>query len=177
MDFEICLVAFDKYYREQNYKKNGKFNKDVACEARRRLVQLKKILDNVNSLEAEYTVIIANKFDELSREQCARMIVIGSELQFFTEAFYYFAFRLRGILRSLPSLQQFECRGVRDVRNKLLEHPEAKDSEIFIESFGHGGKHGPVIKALRYDNQQDSWIDRGLYVNAKELFDNLYGEN
>jgi hypothetical protein len=99
------------------------------------------------------------------------------ELKLLTEAFYHFAWRVRTILRNqrapLPGLTSFECEGVRNVRNKLLEHAEGRDSQVSIQSFGWGAAQGPVLKALRYSGQEEIFPDRGLYRNAEEFRDNL----
>ena len=98
-------------------------------------------------------------------------------MKLLAEAFYYFAGRVRTILRNtqapLPGLACFECDGVRNTRNKLLEHAEGKDSQVSIQSFGWGGSRGPVIKALRYGGQENVFPDRGLYENAEEFRVNL----
>ena len=97
------------------------------------------------------------------------ILSITEPLEFFTEAFYWFAARVRSVIRSLPRLESFEAEGVRNVRNHLLEHPEGKSSGVLINSFGYGLKQGPVIKALRYDHQRTVWPDAGLFVNASEF--------
>src|SRR5262245_30959232 len=51
----------------------------------------------------------------------------SDELRVLLEAFYYSAHRVRDILRDhkadLPKIVGFECSGIRDVRNHLVEHP------------------------------------------------------
>lgn len=89
--------------------------------------------------------------------------------QMFSEAFYYFAWRLLVILKNLDGLKNIECEGILIVRNKLIEHSERKDSKITIRSFASGGSNGPVIKGVRYSHQKDTYKDKGLYINAKEL--------
>lgn len=102
------------------------------------------------------------------------------EIRLFTEAFYYFASRLRTILRNkeepCPLLKGFECAGVRDVRNKLLEHPEGQDSRVFGWSWTIGTAEGPILKVDRENHQVNVFPDRGLYVNAEELKENLERE-
>jgi hypothetical protein len=99
------------------------------------------------------------------------------ELQLLTEAFYYFASRVRTILKHhlkpIPGLTKFECVGVRNTRNHLIEHAEGKDSQIFIRSFAWGGQQGPVLKAVRYGGQEGIFRDKGLYENAEEFRSNL----
>lgn len=178
MDLKPTIDLFDEYYRYED-KRNPDFNKDVASEARKRLVQLNKILERVIALEQEEGTIhipfgMHQKGDNEAVDRVIyRKIEITDELEFLTEAFYYFAFRLRRIIRGLPGLNGFECKGVRDVRNKLIEHPEGRDSEVYILSFGHGGEQGPVIKAIRYDHQTEVFKDSGLFTNATELKKNL----
>jgi hypothetical protein len=177
-NLEHTIKLFDEYYRHQD-KVNASFNKDLACEARKRLVQLGKILGRVFMLEREAERLELSRGmhqageDPMVDKIVRRISEITDELEFLTEAFYYFAFRLRRILKVLPGLAGFECEGIRDVRNKLIEHPEQRDSNVYILSFGHGGIQGPVIKALRHDNQSDVFVDRGLFVNAIELTKSL----
>jgi hypothetical protein len=87
---------------------------------------------------------------------------LADELEFLTEAFYWFAFRLRNVLRLLPGLGSFDGKGVRDVRNHLLEHPEKGQSGVIWGGFGFGGECGPVLKAVRRGDQTDVWKDAGL---------------
>jgi hypothetical protein len=99
--------------------------------------------------------------------------VAETEIRILTEAFYYFAERIRTIARdSLPFIK-FKADGVRDVRNKLIEHSDHKDSMILAQSFGFGGENGPVIKGARPANEGDKFPDRGLYLNADEFGSSL----
>lgn len=70
-------------------------------------------------------------------------------------------------------LTSFECEGVRNVRNKLIEHAEGADSQVTIQSFGWGAAHGPVLKAARYHGQETVFLDAGLFRNAEEFRGNL----
>lgn len=174
MDFDQTVILFDEYYRHED-SVDPAFNKDLACEGRKRLTQTNKLLRMIIELEGEDRTLspppgnwVKGENPEVDKT-IYRMTEIGDELEFLTEAFYLFAFRLREIIKLLPELKNFECEGVRDVRNHLLVHPERKDSEVFIQSFGHGGSQGPVIKALRYSDQVNISPDKGLFVNAAEL--------
>lgn len=99
------------------------------------------------------------------------------EMEAHTESFYYLAGRMRTIIahrsKPLPGLQSFECEGARNVRNKLLEHAEGRDSRIFKQSFGVGGEEGPTIKVERPAGQEHIFPDAGLEANATEIRDNL----
>lgn len=91
------------------------------------------------------------------------------EIEVLAESFYYIAFRVRQALinkkHQLPGLKNFECKGIRDVRNHLIEHVEA--SGALVKSFGYGLDKGPQIKPY------NSFNDDGLYKNAKEFCENL----
>jgi hypothetical protein len=114
------------------------------------------------------------KETQQERVQCQHFIDTMGETQLLTEAFYYFAFRLRQVVRRLPGLQSFEAVGVRDVRNKLLEHPDdQEDSGVTVRSFGFGGPSGPRVKVIRDASQENVFPDNGLYVNAEELREQL----
>ncbi len=98
---------------------------------------------------------------------------VWDDMQIFTESFYYFAFRARTVIRALPGLKNFECVGVRNVRNKLIEHAERADSQIMGISFGWGSTRGPIVKAHRSADKKDLWVDQGLFVNSDEFSQNL----
>ena len=63
-----------------------------------------------------------------------KMGALQVEIRTLTEAFYYFAWRTHTIVSSLPHLHSFKCVGVRDVRNHLIEHPEGRNSRVFVQN-------------------------------------------
>ena len=98
------------------------------------------------------------------------------DLELFTECFYYISHRLLTLLRKskpIPGLESVMFRGANYVRNKLLEHVEGKDSLVFNQSLAWGKENGPVLKAARWAGQEHVFPDKGLYVNAAEIKDNL----
>jgi hypothetical protein len=112
------------------------------------------------------------------------------EILLFTETFYHFAWRLVEVLRSTSSKSSFEgfiklkAEGIQTVRNHLVQHPERQKTKIFRPAFSissNGAGAGPVLKSLGpvvqllpdkveavYDGP-----DRGLFVNAQELHDEI----
>lgn len=200
--FESTIARFDEYYRLLDSKSAPGFNRELGCEVRERLQQLDYIIERVRELEkiAEQALNRAGDagiahyedlknrgvpFDSvplpssttITKEEFDTHRRASFEIKLLTEAFYYFAGRVRTILRNkqvfLPGLESFECVGVRNVRNKLLEHAEGSDSQVSIQSFGWGSAHGPVLKAVRYGGQEDIFPDGGLYRNAEEFRDTL----
>jgi hypothetical protein len=86
-----------------------------------------------------------------------------------TELFYYVAHRFCRLLRMLPGVELFECRGVMIVRNQLLEHPEGKGSGVLFPSFAYSADTGPVVKGFRLEPQSATHPDRGFLANTEEL--------
>jgi hypothetical protein len=200
--FEDVIVAFDDYYRLQGRMNAAGFNRDLGCEVRERLQQLDFILRQVREAESSATAA-TTRAERVGLEHLRRFQAAGANLstytgvseanltpeehrafldaqfrmKFFAEAFYYFAGRVRAILRHgtapLPGLTSFESVGVRNVRNKLLEHPEGADSQVFSQSWGWGRSHGPMLKSIRNQGQEQVFPDAGLVPNAKEFHDNL----
>jgi hypothetical protein len=149
----------------------------LALELAERIAELHFILTRGHELEALISELshlreVNGPSFESESEERARI-----ELRVLTEGFYYCAARARAVARNtkfpLPGLASFECKGVRDVRNKLLEHPEGSDSQVFVVSFGRGGSDGPVIKPLRPVGQENIFPDAGLFRNAEEFKVNL----
>lgn len=167
--FNNTVILFDQYYRHLDANTGPEFSRDLGIEVRKRIIQLNYIIGRVKQLENMCNNTGA-VFDELLFGK--RLL----EMELLTEAFYYFAGRIRTILRNgkkrkslIPGLSSFECEGIRNTRNKLLEHAEEKDSQVSIPSFSWGGPQGPVIRALRYSGQEKIFPDRGLYENAEEM--------
>jgi hypothetical protein len=178
------------------YGTSPRYNQHLAAEVKERLQQLQYIIDRVRQLERGHDNSIRELKTGLSKIASTAMAEPGppqvvpaavpdmmsnfwevtttasSEIRVLTEAFYYFAARIRAIAQAksepLPHLS-FECKGVRDVRNHLIEHPDRKDSLVLSQSFSFGGTHGPVLKDGRPATEPAVFPDRGLYWNAEEF--------
>lgn len=95
-------------------------------------------------------------------------------LRYYTESFYYFAWRLQQILTGRfakeLSLKFAPVTGIRAVRNELIEHPEKSrnatlDGGIEITS-------GPFDVRLKVPKRGHG-VDPGLLANATALRDNI----
>jgi hypothetical protein len=91
----------------------------------------------------------------------------------FVTAYYFVAARLLKAMRQLPGLSGVRSAPVRDVRNKLLEHPDGRDSQVMLNSFGVSENEGPIVKAVRREGQADVFPDKGLVPNTMALLDDL----
>lgn len=108
------------------------------------------------------------------------------EVQLFTEMFYVVAWRLVEILngprpRKFLGISRIEAKGVRDARNLLIEHPEHRKGAADFSQRLVVTDDGPVLKSSgviirgptpRVEASADS-LDRGLFVNATELLQEL----
>lgn len=121
-------------------------------------------------------------FGQKSSEELREFVHAWSEIRLFTEVFYFVAWRLREILnsppaRAFPGLGKLDAKGVRDVRNFLIEHPERgwpspNYSQTLIVT-----DDGPTLKTSEFlvrgatgrVTATETSLDRGLYVNAEEL--------
>lgn len=192
--FELVIEKFDKYWDKMNSENPANFNQDLAAEVKKRLEQsdyLYKVIMEKHSRSMEL-LWEENRFDldslrekirevggsvtkPKSKEQIEREKLIF-EMELLTESFYYLAGRVRTAItksKPFPSLESFECEGVRNVRNKLLEHVEGKDSKVLFPSFGVGGEQGPTLKPYRPNGQENIFPDKGLEANATEFKNNL----
>jgi hypothetical protein len=108
------------------------------------------------------------------------------EVRLFTETFYFSAWRLVDVLTkrrtlAFPGFSKLDARGVRLVRNHLLQHPE-QHGAIFQQHLTITDA-GPVLKGVAVvvrvatgrTEPDAASVDRGLFVNAKELHDELMG--
>lgn len=119
-----------------------------------------------------------------SPEQLHAFVRAGAELRLFAEAFYFFAWRVVEILTgsgpfAFKGFGKLRAHGIRLVRNHLLQHPE-KHGQNFSQ-FLTVTNNGPVLKSagaiIRTStgmiDPADESIDRGLFVNAQELHDQM----
>lgn len=201
--YESTIELLGEYYQKMVRDGVPEFSRNLASEVRDRLKQLDYLQCKVQDLceqsenaqsrqKATMKAHINNKTNKgllweqrpappelkYSDEELKVLIQASFEIQLFAECFYYLAGRIRTIIKSkaMPGLKGFECVGVRNVRNKLLEHSHEHDSKVTTVSFAYGGTQGPVLKASRIQGQESVFPDRGLYVNADEFIANLETE-
>lgn len=182
------LAEFDEYYRWMDKAHEGKLN-DQGIDVRKRIAQCRLVLQLLNAALAESREInergdnaakaVEGSDDvwaplsarvEALKPYAERLIELMDLVGLYSEAFYWVAFRAMKAANPLPGLKSLSAAGVRDVRNKLMEHPEGNDSRIFNGGFGYGKPNGPVIAALRTEETPDAWQDAGLFVNADQFF-------
>lgn len=165
-------------YRYQR-RSSGDDQSHWIAEAQKRLEQIDWIVRRISVLQARddrtgrWTWEPATSTETLRKQQKRRSSKwrrLGAEIELLSEAFYYFAWRLRQVLVNLPEFKKFDPKGIRDVRHDLLDHPE-KMSRALNPNFmyGHDLPNGPVLKP--FGARRRPIHDRGLYANAKELIE------
>lgn len=140
-------------------------------EAVHRMRQLEWIAARVWQLELKAGVIV--HLESLAADDR------GIEVITLCEGAYYFAARLKRVISEIGEdekcvlCKNFDPRGVRTVRNHLIEH--TKDPTWM---FATGGSNGPRLKPT--DEYRGAEFDRGLYVNIdeflKEFVDRAHNE-
>ena len=194
--FESVTEKFDKYWHKMAAENRAKFNLDLASEVRKRLEQLDylyKIIIEKGERHGELSFVefggdldahkekvrlAGGLITKPKSEEQFQMDILMFEIELFTESFYYLAHRTKVILTNekfpFPGLELFECVGVRDARNQLIEHPEKKKhSQVFTQNFGLIGDQGPTLKPDRPEGQENIFPDAGLEANTLEFKDNL----
>lgn len=196
--FELVTEKFDKYWDKMNAEEPENFNQDLACEVRKRLEQLDYLYKLIMEKNEKYfelrrivfprdsTDILELKnqaakgfhptINTLETEEDIQINKLIFETEIFAESFYYLAHRTKVILKKgifpFPMLKNFECKGVENVRNNLIEHPE-KQGKVFIQNFALDAEQGPILKPDRPEGQEDIFLDAGLKTNALEFKNNL----
>ena len=192
--FESVIEKFDKYWNKMDSENSANFNQYLASEVRKRLEQLDYLYKVIMEKHERYMELSRKEYGgdldaykekiraaggsiiKPKSEEKIQMDKLALEIEVFTESFYYLAHRTRVILRNsifpFQGLKSFECEGVRNVRNKLLEHPE-KEGKILVQNFGMGGEQGPTLKPDRPEGQENIFPDAGLRANTLEFKDNL----
>jgi hypothetical protein len=204
MDLKIAddaIEAYDAYYRVQDQISKGRLN-DLGSETRKRLVQVRKILQGIialhddegpglqaklappkpadasQSFEKHLTSPEYLKWKEHlnSPEWTAsarRLGEVGEELELQTECFYWVAGRARALLQSMPGLAEFDAVGLRGILSLLNEEPHPDYGATVLAGIAWGTPSGPIINVARWSDGRTIFEDSGLYPNAEEFFNNL----
>jgi hypothetical protein len=138
---------------------------DLLAELHTRVEQLAFAFRHYCRLEREY----ARKSDlELTPTLLKRTAAIVDELPFYVEAFYYFGHRAMKIAKGVDGIGTIEATGIRDVRNRLIEHPESMN-----RNFGFGTMSGFRLKIFRAPGTKAP-VDDGLYQNTEQFLAALH---
>jgi hypothetical protein len=99
----------------------------------------------------------------------------SEELLMWADSFYLLAWRALEIAdqtepKAFFGMPRIAAVGVRDVRNRLLQHPEVT---ALAQAWSFSPDDGPIIKPTHSRPGSAAPDDPGLFVNARELRTNL----
>jgi len=184
-DFKEVSKMFDRYCHRQKIKKAPRASE--RAEALKRLRQIEWIVAQVQATQ-RFEDRLEKRGPRLPKEDtrearalshakwAAQMSQKGRQVELFSEAFYYFAFRFARALDGVDPFPKgfYKRLKLNLVRNHLIEHPTVLDPNF---SWGSDMVEGPRIKPFggRADGKPRVH-DSGLYVNAEDLIDNVVAE-
>jgi hypothetical protein len=144
--------------------------KALAFEVASRLDQLDYLHAQVLAREVMPKLLHGGDISEFTAViQCA----------IYAEAFYMFAFRNLDAIREInkrlfhKSAICTEPKGVRDVRNHLIIHPENLPQPVLNRSFQMSKEDGRgiILKSFRSSTERTDFVDAGYRANAAEFRD------
>ncbi len=172
LGFEELHTLMDEYASKYLSDTESNYMPILLAEAKKRIRQLRRLLmitfqlsDRIHSLQPQIAAIPPFEGSD-PPTLVVELLEATDSIEMYTEAFYYIAWRLRQVIRSLPELKSFDPRGVRFVRNHMIEHPE-KHSQDVLWAFSINNDVGPVL--LRASGADERALDRGLWPNATEF--------
>jgi hypothetical protein len=152
------------------------YHRVLVAEAKKRLRQLWRLsgivlglCNRISALKPQINALPPLDTPDPPQEVLEWIEAIDS-LEMYTEAFYYLAWRLRQVIRTLPGLKSFDALGIRLARNHLIEHPEKHGQDV-LWAFTISDTEGPIL--LRASTSDDRKWDKGLWPNVMELTQRL----
>lgn len=175
--FSSTIELFKRYKEKIKEEVPENYPSRWIHEILKRLQQMSFSCDKASEYEKKIINLVQEKdFDFKLRLDEYNQLMF--EAEYYVETFYFIAFRVREILKKknskylFPDLKNFESKGVCNVRNHLLEHPE-KHGGVLTQSFGVGGDNGPVLKSVYSENDRPDSMDKGMWLNVSEFKTNL----
>lgn len=139
--FQVTYEAW-RAYRERLPEDLSAQHAFVCADVDRRLRELTWVIEQVRlayethaaalkeatAREDEFNSPLNIELEEWREDLMATITEMSTRMRVHTEYFYWSAGRIRQGLRQLPGLKKFDVVGSRDVRNRVMEHPETYDS-------------------------------------------------
>jgi len=161
------LLLIAKYYEGARVTDR---NDLLVLELDRNIRWMNTIIYLVRDLERKALSIVESLEVIKTHELMDTLLSTSDLIHLNTTTFYWVAWRSKEIVCSLPELSAFNPVGVRQVRNKLIEHPHKGTTHpALMTDFSIGSMNGPILKAVRDDLGKGDGFDIGLYANADEF--------
>lgn len=186
----MLRVRLGKYLSQLEEHGVEKYNSSQAGEATHRLEKMQVILEWLAEIDRpprwksriEELSLQGKSEDEIVREmesvkpteaEAREEHTLSIRAWTLVESLYYNGARALKILAKVPGLSRLRADGVRNVRNKLIEHPNERDSQVYELSFLSGGPAGYILKGFRSEERKDVFPDTGHLRNLEEFIANL----
>ena len=183
MNPEALFIAFEQAISQivQLARSTDGLTFRYLIEARTRLSQALYLLRRfreveLNDNEKTRQFLLEGHSDQPARDDFALEHDTRNEVKkVYCEAFYYFAFQCKEALEcvdrqggNLRLRFNFDPKGVRNVRNRLIAHPWKKGG-ILTGTWAFGGAEGLVLEPTASGPKGRGRLDAGLYPNAQEF--------
>lgn len=163
---------------------------DVSKEIVLRLRQLKWLYERIRTIEAAYIAEYERKNGPLQPRENVVLVFLSpgvpsgtdspfqpqEELRLLGEAFYNSAHRILVILKKcrkvLPGTKSIPARGVRVVRNNLIEHADGKGGHPCY-TFSVSNAAGLRLRTASRPEDDKAQLDQGIHINAREFASQL----
>ena len=184
----VCDTAMDniiglcrKYQATLDLQDNEGFtNSQLINEVIDKLKRLKYITKEILFAHKELLILVPATMTQMPGGDTK---YIDSEMEKYImilnvqmDAFYYTAFRVFVIFRDfLQPKAEFKAKGVRDVRNRLIEHPEVLTQALDITNLILKNSRTPGFTAPKKKETEDEvFNDKGFFKNLEEFINNLH---
>lgn len=180
------VISLARRYTETLRPPRESGDVEVASEVVLRLRQLHWLYDRIHKLE---TTLLADFERVHGPAKSGETVLLAflnrhipneadvpfqpqEELRLFGESFYHCAHRILVILDQcqylLPGLKPIEARGIRRVRNNLIEHANKQGGHAYY-SFSVSNAAGLRLRTISRAEDPDAHLDEGIHANAREL--------
>jgi hypothetical protein len=182
--YESCISLLAEYAarREPVDRAGAEVAREIALRLRHirwlstRIDELEKALLNAHYAEhgvpQPRTTVMIGFLPTLAPDAATSPLTEQETLQLFAETFYYSAHRILTVLDEcanvLPGLKSVRAKGVRRVRNNLIEHANKKGGHSTY-SFSLSNAAGVRLRAARLPEESVGFIDEGFRTNSSEF--------
>ncbi len=174
------IVLCEKYRDTLNLQEEEGFtNSQLINEVIDKLKRLKYITKEILLAHKELLILIPATFTPMpggdtkyiDNEMEKHIMILHVQM----DSFYYTANRIFVIFRDfIQPKAKFKADGVRDVRNRLMEHPEVLSQALNITDLILKNSRTPGFTAPKSKKAEDEvFNDKGFLYNIKEFLENL----
>lgn len=180
---EYIIETLNGYHKQLDLNIQNEFiNSQLIIEVIDKLKRIQTVLDNIATTQLnmlrQMPLLLTNAFPEDQKIHSKQMEKWIQEAYIFLDSFYYTSFRIFVIFRDkLIPHSPFRSDGIRDVRNRLIEHPEVLSQSMGgIEDLDNGLRL-KIARTVGFTvhkvEEPDVIQDKGFFNNLDEFLKNL----